>query len=107
VFHAISFRQGLKSVCSLYDATPWNFKLHRWSLNEAKHPCGPARICQTALMIPMKALPILFVLFSIPSASAAQRPDLTGAVVNDAGRAISNARVFIYTAGPKVGVGTL
>ncbi len=36
-----------------------------------------------------------------------QKPDLTGTVLTDSGKPLANATVFIYTAGPKVGVGTL
>jgi hypothetical protein len=41
------------------------------------------------------------------SAFGAQRPDLTGTVLTDAGKPLANATVFVYTAGPKVGVGSL
>jgi hypothetical protein len=45
--------------------------------------------------------------FSTFSAVGAQKPDLTGTVLTDAGKPLPNATIFIYTAGPKVGVGTL
>ena len=39
---------------------------------------------------------------------AAESPvDLTGAVTSADGRPLTNASVFIYTAGPRVGVGFL
>jgi hypothetical protein len=57
----------------------------------------------------MKSSSLLFSLIaaSMISASGAQRPDLTGTVLTDTGKPLANATVFIYTAGPKVGVGTL
>jgi hypothetical protein len=36
---------------------------------------------------------------------AAEKPDLTGFVLEPDGRAVTNASVFIYTAGPRVGSG--
>ena len=39
--------------------------------------------------------------------SPAQRPDLVGTVRDDQARPVGNARVFIYTAGPKEGAGIL
>jgi hypothetical protein len=39
------------------------------------------------------------------SVAAAERPDLTGKVVEPDGSAVANASVFIYTAGPRVGPG--
>ena len=41
------------------------------------------------------------------SALSAQKPDLTGTVLTDTGKPLAKATIFIYTAGPKVGVGTL
>ena len=57
----------------------------------------------------MKPLSILFsfsVLLTVNTVGA-QKPDLTGAVLTDTGKPLPNATVFIYTAGPKVGVGTI
>jgi hypothetical protein len=39
--------------------------------------------------------------------AAAAAPDLTGVVQGTDGRAIPNASIFIYTAGPRVGTGFL
>ncbi len=39
------------------------------------------------------------------SAAEAPAPDLTGSVKGADGRVLTNASVFIYTAGPRVGVG--
>jgi hypothetical protein len=57
----------------------------------------------------MKSFLVLFLLLLLSTFSAlsAQKPDLTGTVLTDAGKPLANASVFIYTAGPKVGVGTL
>jgi hypothetical protein len=57
----------------------------------------------------MKALSFFsfLLLFSTLSALALQRPDLTGTVLTDGGKPLPDATIFIYTAGPKVGVGTL
>ena len=54
----------------------------------------------------------LFVIISalmgfVVASSAAARPDLTGHVKNEDGSPLPKASVFIYTAGPKVGTGTL
>ena len=57
----------------------------------------------------MNRLPILLLLsvsWTI-NAFGAQKPNLAGAVLTEAGQPLPNATVFIYTAGPKVGVGTL
>ena len=35
------------------------------------------------------------------------RPDLSGVVTSYDGQPVSNASVFIYTAGPRVGIGFL
>ncbi len=58
---------------------------------------------------PMKLSAMVFSLLSLSTMAAlgAERPDLTGTVLTDAGKPLANATVFIYTAGPKVGVGTL
>jgi hypothetical protein len=45
-------------------------------------------------------------LLSTLTASGAN-PNLTGTVRTEAGQPLAAATVFIYTAGPKVGVGTL
>ena len=57
----------------------------------------------------MKPFSVLLsiVALSAISSSAAQKPDLTGTILTDTGKPLANATVFIYTAGPKVGVGTL
>ena len=57
----------------------------------------------------MKRLPILLLLSVLWTISTlgAQKPDLKGTVLTDAGQPLPNATVLIYTAGPKVGVGTL
>ena len=39
------------------------------------------------------------------TAIAQEKPDLTGRVISDDGTPISDASVFIYTAGPRVGPG--
>jgi hypothetical protein len=39
--------------------------------------------------------------------AVAAAPDLTGVVKGTDGRAITNASIFIYTAGPRVGTGFL
>ena len=53
------------------------------------------------------SIPLCFVALCTVSALGAQKPDLNGTVLTETGHALSNATVFIYTAGPKVGVGTL
>ena len=48
--------------------------------------------------------------FSIPAAQSgadATRPDLNGHVFTQNGSPLKDATVFIYTAGPRVGKGTL
>lgn len=40
-------------------------------------------------------------------AGADPRPNLTGSVVDDAGKAVSGARVFLATAAPRQGIGLL
>jgi hypothetical protein len=53
----------------------------------------------------------LWLLFgAVPSRSAdaeTKRLDLSGVVQNKSGQPIADASVFIYTAGPKLGVGFL
>ena len=57
----------------------------------------------------MKPLTALLPLFAMATFAtlAAPNPDLAGTVLTDTGAALTNATIFIYTAGPKVGVGTL
>ena len=57
----------------------------------------------------MKSISVLLPLVALSTFSAlgAQKPDLTGTILTDPGKPLANATVFIYTAGPKVGVGTL
>jgi len=57
----------------------------------------------------MKIASLFFALVAVTMISSlgAQKPDLIGTVLTDAGKPLANATVFIYTAGPKVGVGTL
>ena len=57
----------------------------------------------------MKSFSVLIplVVLSAFSGLGAQKPELTGTVLTDAGKPLANATVFMYTAGPKVGVGTL
>jgi len=58
----------------------------------------------------MKRFPVflpLLALSALISAFGSPKPDLTGIILTDAGKPLANATVFIYTAGPKVGVGTL
>jgi peroxiredoxin/uncharacterized GH25 family protein len=45
--------------------------------------------------------------FSLAGADAQRRPDLTGVVKDRSDRPLSDATVFIYTAGPKEGTGVL
>ena len=47
------------------------------------------------------------VLAAAPEISQARRPDLTGHVFTQGGSPLENATIFIYTAGPKEGRGTL
>jgi hypothetical protein len=52
----------------------------------------------------------LFAVFEVAlwaDTDLASRPDLVGAVKNRSGEPISGASTFIYTAGPKLGVGFL
>lgn len=42
---------------------------------------------------------------AVISATAQDKPDLTGRVVSAEGMPISDASVFVYTAGPRVGPG--
>ena len=44
-------------------------------------------------------------LVAMAQETAAERPDLTGKVVSEEGTPISDASVFVYTAGPRVGPG--
>lgn len=57
----------------------------------------------------MKPLTLLLPLLAISTVAtmAAARPDLTGTALTDTGTPLTNATVFIYTASPKVGIGTL
>jgi len=56
----------------------------------------------------MKSLTILLSLSLLSALTVlGARPDLTGTILTDAGQPLASATVFIYTAGPKVGVGTL
>jgi len=42
---------------------------------------------------------------SLFTGSAAEKPDLTGKVIEPDGQAVTNASVFIDTAGPRLGPG--
>jgi len=62
--------------------------------------------------VPMRTIVILVLitLAALPLGSLAAQsmhPDLNGRVFAEQGRPLKGASVFIYTAGPKVGVGTL
>ncbi len=53
-------------------------------------------------------LAMIFTLANLDAtALAAERPDLTGRVTRTDGSPVTNATVFIYTAGPKIGTGVL
>ena len=53
-------------------------------------------------------LGLLFIAsFSRSADTDTKRPDLTGVVQTTNGQPIADASVFIYTAGPKLGVGFL
>lgn len=43
----------------------------------------------------------------LPSASAFAQLDLTGTITSEAGEPLTGATVWIYTAGPRVGIGFL
>ena len=58
----------------------------------------------------MKSFSLMLSLLAVSmvtALAAPPRPDLTGTVLTDTGKPLANATVFIYTAGPKVGIGTL
>ena len=59
---------------------------------------------QRRFMNPIRMFLLFPVVWAINSLGAA-KPDLAGKVVTEAGRPVSNATVFIYTAGPRVGPG--
>ncbi len=64
--------------------------------------------CQeSATAMKLISLLLLVCVLSTADDLGAQRPDLSGVVLTVASKALPNATVFIYTAGPKVGVGTL
>jgi len=48
---------------------------------------------------------LLFPVFWAINSLGAAKPGLAGRVVTEAGRPVTNATVFIYTAGPRVGPG--
>ena len=58
-------------------------------------------------MIAILALSLLAALPLCSLADHSARPDLNGRVFAEQGKPLEGASVFIYTAGPKVGVGTL
>lgn len=56
----------------------------------------------------LSALPLVAFLFLGWAAAAAKATlTLNGTVTSESGKPITNANVFIYTAGPRVGVGFL
>src|ERR1051325_2695266 len=58
-------------------------------------------------MIVILALGLLAAVVHCSPADQSARPDLNGRVFAEQGSPLKGASVFIYTAGPKVGVGTL
>lgn len=68
------------------------------------------RACYLLLLLSPRLVPLLLLLavVSSPGAEAEKkRPDLTGGVRSTNGQPIPRASAFIYTAGPKVGIGFL
>ena len=50
---------------------------------------------------------LLFAVVARSAEAETKRPDLSGVVQSTNGQAVAGASVFIYTAGPKLGVGFL
>ena len=69
-----------------------------------KANCGRVRSNQGRIMKPIQIFLLFPVFWAINSLGAA-KPGLAGRVVTEAGRPVTNATVFIYTAGPRVGPG--
>ena len=69
-----------------------------------KANCGRLMSNQGRIMKPIQIY-LLFPLFWAINSLGSSKPDLAGRVVTEAGRPVSNATVFIYTAGPRVGPG--
>ena len=69
-----------------------------------KADCARVKPDQRRIMKPIRMFLLFPVVWTINSLGAA-KPDLAGKVVTEAGRPVSNATVFIYTAGPRVGPG--
>lgn len=64
------------------------------------------RGCSTAFALMASVACAAWLTFSgAVSAAEIPAPDLTGFVKSTDGRALANASIFIYTAGPRVGVG--